>query len=308
MSVIPAKYRDKQTTYTSKLMLQSASDSRIAVYGEKTLNIDLGLRRKFTWTFVIANVTDAIIGADFLHHYKLLVDTRNKKLIDEYTTLQVQCVVKPSAESGIRALFDNASERYQQILSDFPELTKPSVKLQQPKHDIVHHIQTTGPPVHERARRLPPDKYKSAKEEFQLMLDAGIIQPSSSQYASPLHLVPKKEAGSWRACGDYRKLNAQTIPDRYPIPHIQDFAYALHGKRVFSTIDLIKAYYQIPVSPQDRPKTAVITPFGLYEFNRMPFGLRNAAQTFQRFIDHVLQGLDFVYAYIDDILIASTSE
>jgi cytoskeleton-associated protein 5 len=117
-------------------------------------------------------------------------------------------------------------------------------------------------------------------------------------------MVPKKD-GSWRPCGDYRHLNLAITPDKYPLPNMQDLSNSLHGCTVFSKINLVKGYHHIPVATEDIPKTAIITPFGLFEYLFTPFGLSNAAQTFQRMMDRATDGLEGVFAYMDDSRVGS---
>ncbi|UYV81606.1 hypothetical protein LAZ67_20001679 [Cordylochernes scorpioides] len=262
VSVIPPPVKNARPSHRQ---LFAANGYIIHTYGERRLELDLGLRRLFHWPFIIAYVGVSIIDADFLRHYGLTVDLRNHRLNDPVSSLHSIGQVSPSPAVSIHLTIANSP--YSRILRQFPELTR----------------------------------------RIRLQNGEGICRPSKSPWASPLHLVPKKDS-SLRPCGNYRKLNAATVRDRYPVPNIMDFASHLHGKKIFSTIDLVRAYHHVPMESRDIPKTAVITPFGLFEFPRMSFGLCNAAQTFQRLINEVLQGLDFAYAYIDDVLIASDSE
>ena len=176
-----------------------------------------------------------------------------------------------------------------------------------PLSTTYHHIVTEHQrPIKQKVRPLSPRRRKAVESEFNELEKSGIIRRSKSPWASPLHVVAKKD-GTFRPCGDYRQLNTLTVMDAYPLPNIKDILHGLNNTTIYSTIDLHKAYHQIPVAPDDIPKTAVITPFGLFEYIYMPFGLRSASQTFQRHIDTVLSGLDFAHPYIDDILVASSS-
>lgn len=119
------------------------------------------------------------------------------------------------------------------------------------------------------------------------MHDMEICKPSKSEWSSPLLVVSNKD-GRIRHCDNYRRLNAMTKPDRYPIPRIQDFTYGLAGKQLFSKLDVNIAFHNILIHPDDIEKTAIIKPFGLFEFPRITFGLWNAALTFQRFMDNLV--------------------
>ena len=200
---------------------------------------------------------------------------------------------------------DSIAKEVEELMAEYPSVVNAGKKLPKAKHQVKHVITTTCPhPVKAHYRRLDKDKLAAAEAEFLAMEQQGIVRRSKSNWASPLHMVRKKD-GTWRPCGDYRQLNLATKPDLYPPPHMEDLSTKLEGMKHFTTIDLRKGYWQIPVAAKDVEKTAVITPFGLWEFLRMPFGLKNAGQTFQRFVDNILAGIPHVFVYMDDILVAS---
>lgn len=184
--------------------------------------------------------------------------------------------------------------KYATLLNAFPEITRLHQSLNTEKCDTVHQIETRAPPLAQHARRLYSEKLAIAKQQFREMVKQGICRPSSGSWASPI-LMKQKKDGTWRICGDYHGLNADTEPDRYSVPYLQDFTANLHNKTIFSKLDLDKAYHQIPVAPEDISKTAVITPFGLFEYTVMTFGLRDASQIFQRYSFKDLRDLPYVF-------------
>ena len=174
--------------------------------------------------------------------------------------------------------------------------------------NVVQHKIVTGNsrPIRQYPRRLPFAYREETSKQVAEMLDQGVIQASSSPWASPIVLVKKKD-GTFRFCIDYRKLNEVTKKDAHPLPRIDDLLDALQGSQMFSTLDLRSGYWHVSVDPKNREKTAFVTPDGLWEFLRLPFGVCGGPATFQRAIEIVLSGLTFetCLCYFDDIIIPS---
>ncbi|GFV68704.1 uncharacterized protein TNCV_821671 [Trichonephila clavipes] len=197
------------------LQLLAANNSKILSYVSKLLNIDLGLRRDFSWKSLIASVPIPIIGADFLENFGLLVDLKRRKLIDSVTTLSL---------SGISAATDTISVKlisgdtyYHRLLSHFPDLIKLTPKRKQACHNTVNYIETTGPPIHSKRRRLSPKIYEAVKHEFQFMLEQGICRPSKSPRSSPLHVVStcraQEASDRWGLPKVKRSYNSRSVPN-----------------------------------------------------------------------------------------------
>ena len=241
---------------------------------------------------MIADVKYNILGIDFLHHFFLTIDFTSSKLKSHLLQSSFPLITKLVCHVEFPKLF-LVTNKYFEMLECFPDLTRPPNKEKPIKHD-VHDIVTIGYACQARARPLPPDKLEVVRNEIEYLLEAGIINRSNSNYASSLHLFPKKNSGKFRLVGDYRNLNRQTIPDLYPTP-VQSLLHRVSGASIFSKIDLVKAYHQIPLAPAAWKKTAIICPLGLFEYNTMPFGLRNASATFQRFNDGVCHGMPYVW-------------
>ena len=303
MSVFPASLIDKKTRQKSDPLV-AANGSTITTWGQRTIPLQLGGKRLFTVDFHIADVTQPILGNDFFIQHNLAIYPKGKCLIDlsDYSRIAAS---PTDCLPLIAGLSTSPANHFSHILSqEFADLLVPNFDCTTTKHGVELHIVTEGQPVHATARRLDPQKLSVAKAEFKRMEELGVIRRSHSPWSSPLHVAPKP-GGGWRPCGDYRRLNNATIDDRYPLPHIQDFNIHLTGSSIFSKVDLMRGYHHIPVAADSIPKTAIITPFGLWEFVRMPFGLKNAAQAFQRLMDSILRDIPFAFVYLDDILIAS---
>ena len=178
---------------------------------------------------------------------------------------------------------------------------------------MKHRIDTgDARPIKKNPYRLPHNLKGKVKEMIDDMLEKNIIRPSSSPWAAPVVLVPKRSPDGCekiRFCTDFRRLNSVTHGDTYPIPNIVETIESLADAKYFSKIDLFSGFWQVEIEEKDKEKTAFCTPFGSYEYNRLAFGLLGAPATYQILMDGVLSGLKGVscFVYLDDIILFSST-
>ena len=154
------------------------------------------------------------------------------------------------------------------------------------------------------SRPLNKEQLEAARKEFDKMVEQGVLVPSTSPWGAPIVMV-RKPKGGWRLCLDYRAGNAVAVKQHYPLPRVQDCIDRIGNASYFASLDVLKAFWQIPNSTTTQPKTAVNFPWGKYEFRTMPMGMQAASATYQRVMDVLLRDLDFCVGYIDDALIYS---
>ena len=161
-------------------------------------------------------------------------------------------------------------------------------------------------PIRSLPYRQGPATRKMTHEQIQEQLEAGVIEPCTTEWASPVVFAPKKD-GTMRFCVDYRRLNLKTLSDAYPLPRMDDCIDSLGDSAVFSTLDCNSGYWQIPMADEDKDKTAFVTHLGTFRYKRMPFGLKNAPATFQRALDIILSGVRWqsCLIYLDDVIVFS---
>ena len=194
-------------------------------------------------------------------------------------------------------------EKFRNLIKKY-DILVPNYKIT-PKHGISHSIETgQNSPATSKVRPIPADLLPQVKKMFQEMEHAGVITKvnanSNTNWSSALHVV-RKQGQKPRICGDYRLLNSKVICDSYPLPIMRDISQKLHGATLFTKIDLKKAYWNIKL--KNKHKSTLVTPFGAYYFNRLPFGIASAPASYQKAMDTIFQGLPNLYIYMDDLLV-----
>lgn len=246
-----------------------------------------------------------ILGNDILRGTKIIMGKEKvtiEKLVDVNS---LSCL---SVEELNKMELNVGSSKYAREIQTLVDQYKPISTKRSPVQMKI--LLKSDVPIWQHPRRLSPGEKKEVDRQIAEWLENGIIGPSSSEYASPVVLVNKKD-NTKRICIDYRRLNKEIVMDRYPLPLIEDQIDRLHNAVVFTTLDLENGFFHVPVEKDSQKYTAFVIPTGHYEFRRVPFGLCTSPAVFQRFINFVFKELvaaGCILIYMDDIIIPSRTE
>jgi hypothetical protein len=233
------------------------------------------------------------------------------KEVKKEQEMQFVVVRKPRAILRSNSI-DDLPEEVQELLDNFVDIVVDELpKSLTPIRSIIHHIDLIpGESLPNKAAyRLTPRKNEEVKNQFQELLDKGLVKERLSQCAVPTMLTPKRDGG-WRMCTDSRAIKNITIRYRFPFPRMDDLMDCLSGEKLFSKIDLKSRYHQIRMREDDEWKTSFKENEGLYEWLVMPFVLKNALSTFMRLMNEILKDFigKFVVVHLDDILFFSKTK
>ena len=285
--------------------IRAASGESIKVHGRLEVHIE-GIGKL---NFLIADIIhDVIIGWDYLNKFGVIL-TENELTWGgmPFKYNNIRNIKNVEGEEIYLVENKRRSEKMSQFMEKFKKVFgEPDILLEAKVEPLK--IKTTGGPVAQKPYRLPLTKLAIVDEEIDKMLKLGVIRPSASPYASPITLAPKPD-GTTRFCIDFRRLNAITVNNKYPLPNIREIFDRLGGSKIYSTIDMKSGYWQIPLHKSAIEKTAFTCHRGLYEWLRLPFGLKNAPSQYMAIINKVLGKYigKFCLVYLDDVIIYSKS-
>jgi len=304
LALLPLPNQPLQSRYTGPFrILKRTSDTNYVIETpkrrKKNRHVHVNLLKKYHER---GDIKDEVRNVSIVVPSNISNDTCDNVKIVEPNLINSTILAKPDDKlkhlsaaqaANIRSLL----QEYEELFSDVPRLCPL----------LEHDVETKeAQPVRQAPYRLNAEKRAFLQTEVQRLKEQGFISPSLSPWASPIVLVPKS-GGTYRLCVDYRKVNAVTVADSFPLPRMDDIIDDLGKARHLSKLDLLQGYYQVPLTERARPISAFVTPVGLYEFKVLPFGMRNAPATFQRLMNYLTADLEGVRCYLDDLVIWSES-
>ena len=254
---------------TSNLKIKTANRSELNCMGYCQIHITIkGEEIKYQAVIISEHIDDK---------YEAIIGTNILEKIEKYIKI---CQLKCEEKLSTRNLNMEHINKLNEVLEDEKEVfSKNDVDIGWTDR-VKHHIELINDvSIKKPYRRIPPKQLEKVRELIDKLLEAKVIEESRSHFVSPIVLV-KKKSGELRLCIDYRDFNTNTVKDAYPLPRIIDSFYSLIGSQYFTTLDLQSAYNQIEIEKHDKEKTAFCTPFGFFQYKRMPFGLCNGPATF----------------------------